>query len=89
MVREFCTDRCRAAYREKQIQAAMKEATDAVEEAAGELARLSARLDGARQLLERYRAKRTRPRRRPAAGGSPELAQALNTLLGTETKKGD
>lgn len=53
-VKEFCRDAHRAAFRDAQVQAAMKEARAALEEASGELARLSARLDGAMQLLERY-----------------------------------
>jgi hypothetical protein len=62
-VKDFCSDRHRAAFRDAQIQGAMKQAQAAIEETSGELARLSARLDGAMQLLERYQRHGTRPRK--------------------------
>lgn len=81
LIKEFCSDRCRAAFREKQIQAALREAVEAVDEAAGELARLSARLDGAKLLLARYQAKTTRPRKPRQPAASPVLTKALGVLL--------
>lgn len=53
-VKDFCTDAHRAAFRDAQVQHAMREAQAAIEETSGELARLSARLGGAMQLLQRY-----------------------------------
>lgn len=58
--RRFCHARHRAAYRDAQMRAAIQEAQAAVAEAIDEMARLSARLTGAMELLERYRAKKTR-----------------------------
>lgn len=61
-IRLFCDARHRTAYRDQQIQAAITEAMAAVQEAEGEMARLSARLNGAHQLLERYQRKKPRER---------------------------
>jgi hypothetical protein len=53
-VRQFCDARHRSAYRNAQVQAAIQEARAALSEARDEMARLSARLDGAEQLLDRF-----------------------------------
>lgn len=60
-VKDFCSDRHRAAFRDAQVQHALKEAQAAVEETSSELARLSARLDGAMQLLARYQRQPRKP----------------------------
>jgi hypothetical protein len=56
--RMFCSDRHRAAYHAKMQAQAITQAREAVLEAVGEMQRLTARLDGALQLLDRYGKKR-------------------------------
>lgn len=59
--RRFCNSRHRVAYRTAQIQAAITQALAAVDETSGELERLAARLEGARQLLQRFQRQLPRP----------------------------
>jgi uncharacterized coiled-coil protein SlyX len=65
LVKAFCKDRCRAAYRDKRIAAAIAEVAlavaetrQAIDQVTGELDRLVARLDGAAQLLDQTRPKK-------------------------------
>lgn len=82
MVKDFCSDRHRAAFRDAQVQHAIQTAQDAMAEAGAEFERLAARLTGAADLLERYRkhGSRPRPAKQPAEP-SQELTKALAALL--------
>lgn len=79
-VKDFCTDRHRAAFRDSQAQAAVQNARNAIQETLDELARLSARLKGSDQLLARFQRHGRRPRsvRKPAATYAADLAKALD-----------
>jgi hypothetical protein len=61
MVKEYCSDRHRAAFRDSQVQAALQAARDSVQAAVDALAEHQARLEGAMALLDRYR---RQPRRK-------------------------
>lgn len=60
IVKEFCSDRHRAAFRDEQQQAALREAESAVTDAMADLERHAARLSGALSLLDRLK---TTPRK--------------------------
>lgn len=83
IVKDFCSDRHRAAFRDQQVQHAIRTALAAIQEAAGEFERLVSRLDGAAGLLERYQRKprKDRPPKAPAEP-SKALTDALGVLLG-------
>jgi hypothetical protein len=88
MVREFCSGRCRAAFREKRTQAALRQVSEAAAEAAAEMQRLAAVFEGASQVLDQFRTKARRPRKlRPPAGSNPDLQKALDVLLPDSKKK--
>lgn len=53
LTKRFCNDRHRAQYRHQQFDLAIRQVSQACEEAGAELARLAARLEGAEQLLIR------------------------------------
>lgn len=53
-VKDFCTDRHRAAFRDQAAQAAVQNARDAIRETIDEVNRLVARLEGSDQLLARF-----------------------------------
>jgi hypothetical protein len=59
-VKDFCCDRHRAAFRTQRVQRAIADAQAALDEAAGELARLAARLDGAQRLLAPFQGSRAK-----------------------------
>lgn len=61
-VKDFCTDRHRAAFRDGQVQAGIQNARDAIRETIDELGRLTARLEGSDQLLARFQRHSRRPR---------------------------
>jgi hypothetical protein len=72
IVKDFCSDKHRAAFRDHQVAAAVQEAQraiedtkDAIEDTRSELARLEARLTGARQLLEQAVPRRLRAAAQP------------------------
>lgn len=81
MQKDFCSDRHRAAFRDAQVQHAIRTAQEAMAEAGAEFERLAAKLTGAADLLERYRKHESRPRpaRKPAEP-SRELSTALKAL---------
>lgn len=89
-VKDFCSDRHRAAFRDSQIQAGIREAKAALQETRDELERLQARLDAADQLLDRGLRQGTRPRKLAepkTVQPSAELTKALDAILGTSEKK--
>ncbi len=88
-MKDFCSDRHRAAFRDSQVQAGIREAQTAIQEARDEIAQtignleqLDARLAGATQLLERgLRHGRRKPKaERPPVQPSAELSKALAHL---------
>lgn len=80
-VKDFCTDRHRAAFRDSQIQAGIRAAKAAVQETRDELERLLARLDAADQLLDRGLRHGTRPRKLATVDPSAALLQDLKADL--------
>jgi hypothetical protein len=55
MVKDYCTDRHRAAFRDRQVQEAILVARTAVSDAVIAMAAHATRLDDALTLLDRYR----------------------------------
>lgn len=66
--KEFCCARHRAAFRDLQVQNAFVDAIAAIEDGQAEMARLLARMDGAKALLERYRRHGKRTTRKDLTG---------------------
>ena len=63
MVKEFCSDRHRAAFRDAQVQTALRNAQQACQDAANALAEHAAKLEGAMQQLARF-ARKPRPEKK-------------------------
>ncbi len=86
-VKEFCSDRHRAAFRDAQIQAGIREAQAAIRDTRqalsdtrDELERLDARLVAADQLLERGLRHGTRPRKTAEPKPVDPAAELLKDL---------
>lgn len=88
-VKDFCSDRHRAAYRDGQVQAGIRKAQEAIVETREEIAttiatleQLDAKLVGAGHLLDRglRHGRRTRKTHQEPAGPQPDLSKALETL---------
>lgn len=81
-VKDFCSDRHRAAFRDAQVQAGIREAQAAIQETRDEISRLDARLSAATQLLERglRHGRRTPRAERQPVQPSAELAKAFTSL---------
>lgn len=54
ITKEYCSDRHRAAFRDAQVQAAVRNALQACQDAADAMAEHQARLEGAMQQLARF-----------------------------------
>ncbi len=66
MVKEYCSDRHRAAFRAAQVQLAIQTARETVQAAVNALGEHQARLEGALALLARYE-----PKKRPDRAAKP------------------